>query len=101
MNKNLFTGFMIAAMFFLLVGFFQQCSSNRKLSSQEDKIDSLQTTLIMLQDKVNSLPTKTDVKIEGLKTEKRMIQSTDRKILDVNRQSEIEKEIEKLEKNEK
>ncbi len=101
MNKKLFTGFMIASMFFLLVIFFQQCSSNRKLNRQEDKIDSLQTTLIVLQDKVNSLPTKTDVKIEGLKTEKRMIQSTDRKILDVNRQSEIEKEIEKLEKNEK
>jgi hypothetical protein len=38
------------------------------------------------------------LKIEGLKTEKRMIQSTDRKILDVNRQSEIDKEIQELEK---
>ena len=35
---------------------------------------------------------------EGLKTEKRMIQSTDRKIFDVNRQSEIDKEIKRLEK---
>ena len=35
--------------------------------------------------------------IEGLKAEKRMIQSTDRKILDVNRQSEIDKEIQVLE----
>lgn len=34
--------------------------------------------------------------IEGLKSEKRMIQSTDRKILDVTRQSEIDKELEKL-----
>ncbi len=38
------------------------------------------------------------LKIEGLKSEKRMIQSTDRKILDVNRQSEIDKEIETLQK---
>lgn len=38
------------------------------------------------------------LQIEGLKTEKRMIQSTDRKILDVQRQSEIDKEINSLEK---
>jgi hypothetical protein len=39
------------------------------------------------------------LKIEGLKSEKRMIQSTDRKILDVNRQTQIDEEINKLEKN--
>ena len=38
------------------------------------------------------------LQIEGLKVEKRMIQSTDRKILDVQRQSEIDKEINLLEK---
>jgi hypothetical protein len=37
------------------------------------------------------------LKIEGLKTEKRMIQSTDRRILDVNRQTEIDNEIIELE----
>jgi hypothetical protein len=37
-----------------------------------------------------------DIKIEGLKSEKRMIQSTDRKILDVQRQTEIDKELSKL-----
>jgi hypothetical protein len=52
------------------------------------KVDSLQSTAV----------TKKDLQIEGLKTEKRMIQSTDRKILDVNRQSEIDKEIERLSK---
>ena len=36
--------------------------------------------------------------IEGLKSEKRMIQATDRKMLDVQRQTEIDKEIEKLNK---
>ena len=34
--------------------------------------------------------------IEGLKVEKRMIQATDRKMLDVQRQTEIEQEIDKL-----
>ena len=37
------------------------------------------------------------LEIEGLKAEKRMIQSTDRKIFDVNRQSEIDLQIKKLE----
>lgn len=100
MNKKLFTGFMVTIIFFLLVAFFQQCSSNRKLNHQEKQIDSLQTVVYGIQDNVNHLPDKKYIKIEGLKTEKRMIQATDRKILDVNRQSEIDIEIEKLEKNE-
>jgi hypothetical protein len=39
-----------------------------------------------------------ELEIEGLKSEKRMIQATDRKMLDVQRQSEIEKTIDSLEK---
>lgn len=46
-----------------------------------------------IESKVNSLPTDRDIRIEGLRVEKRMIQSTDRRILDVDRQSEIDKEI--------
>jgi hypothetical protein len=45
---------------------------------------------------LENLPTKKDIQIEGLKVEKRMIQATDRKIMDVQRQSEIEKEIDNL-----
>lgn len=37
------------------------------------------------------------VEIEGLKSEKRMIQSTDRKMLDVTRQAEIDNQIKVLE----
>lgn len=40
-----------------------------------------------------------ELKIVGLESEKRMIQSTDRKILDVKRQTEIENEISELRKN--
>mgnify|MGYP000892579137 CR=1 FL=1 len=47
---------------------------------------------------INALPTAKDLQIEGLKSEKRMIQATDRKILDVQRQTQIEQEIKKLEK---
>ena len=38
------------------------------------------------------------LQIMGLEAEKRMIQATDRKMLDVQRQTEIDKEIEKLNK---
>lgn len=47
---------------------------------------------------IDSLPTQKQLQIEGLKAEKRMIQATDRKMLDVQRQSEIDTEIKKLEK---
>jgi hypothetical protein len=39
-----------------------------------------------------------ELKISGLEAEKRMIQATDRKLLDVRRQTEIEAEIKKLSK---
>jgi hypothetical protein len=40
-----------------------------------------------------------EIKIEGLQSEKRMIQATDRKLMDVQRQNQIEQEINKLENN--
>ena len=61
---------------------------NKRIDTLSEKIDSLETISV----------TKTDLTIEGLKSEKRMIQSTDRKMLDVNRQTEIDKEIENLSK---
>jgi hypothetical protein len=36
------------------------------------------------------------LRIEGLKSEHRMIQATDRKMFDLNRQTQIEKELESL-----
>jgi hypothetical protein len=81
------------ALFLLIVTFLNTCGNpnkitNKRLDALTEKIDSLQSTAV----------TKKEIQIEGLKTEKRMIQSTDRKMLDVNRQSEIDKEIEKLSK---
>lgn len=66
-------------------------SSNKRMSEKKvlNQLDSVRTEIKNL---------KTEIKIEGLKSEKRMIQSTDRKILDVNRQTDIDKEIEKLQK---
>jgi len=73
--------------------FFNTCGNpnktlTKKVDALSQKIDSLESITV----------TTKDLKIEGLRSEKRMIQSTDRKILDVNRQSEIDKEISELEK---
>jgi hypothetical protein len=73
--------------------FFNTCgnpnkSVNKRLDTLSQKIDSLEQVTV----------TKKDLQIEGLKAEKRMIQSTDRKILDVQRQSAIDEELKKLEK---
>ena len=77
----------------LILIFFNTCGNpnkvtNKRLDALTTKIDSLQSITL----------NKKDLQIEGLKAEKRMIQSTDRKMLDVNRQAEIDKEIEKLSK---
>lgn len=61
---------------------------NKKLVQIEHRLDSIDKTIA----------SKKDLQIEGLKNEKRFIQATDRKMLDVQRQSEIDKEIEKLTK---
>jgi hypothetical protein len=75
--------------FLLILVLLKQCG----IGSDLDKIRKDQKH----QDEIISkLPNSTDLKIEGLSAEKRMIQATDRKILDVNRQNEIEAEIKKL-----
>ena len=84
--------FNIIVLCLLVLLFLRTCNSdlksvNKRLDKLSNKIDSLETTTV----------TKTDLTIEGLKSEKRMIQSTDRKMLDVQRQTAIDAEIKKLE----
>ena len=74
------------ALVILVLVYFKSCSNG-------SDIKSLKKDVIKIETRIDSLPTNRDIRIEGLKVEKRMIQSTDRKILDVNRQSEIEREI--------
>jgi membrane protein required for beta-lactamase induction len=94
LNSFLDAHFSKIALVFLVLIFFNTCGdggiskTNKRIETLSTKIDSLSSTAV----------TKKDLQIEGLKSEKRMIQSTDRKILDVNRQSEIDKELETLQK---
>ena len=74
----------------LLLGFFRSCSESKELTKIRKEITAIK----------DSTYTKTELdkelKIMSLETEKRFIQSTDRKILDVNRQSQIDYELQKL-----
>ena len=74
----------------LLLTYFKSCSIDSEVTKVKKEFQAQKAV-------IDSLPTTKDVKIEGLKAEKRMIQSTDRKMLDVTRQTEIDKEIQKLE----
>jgi hypothetical protein len=62
-------------------------SLNKRIDKMSNKVDSLEMTVV----------THEDLRLEGLRAEKRMIQSTDRKMLDVTRQAEIDKQINALE----
>lgn len=70
-------------------------SMNRKMSEKKmlKQVEGVQKSL----DSLNKTLQK-EIKVEGLKVEKRMIQSTDRKIMDLNRQIEIDKELKALDK---
>ena len=90
-SKN---GYIIICIFFGLI-LIQMCSQKSTNKSIKKEINIIRKT-----DSINNNNIIKSLKIEGLKSEKRMIQATDRKILDVQRKNEIEKEINKIE-NEK
>lgn len=76
----------------LVLLFMRTCNSdvrslNKRIDKMSNKVDSLEMTVV----------THEDLRLEGLRAEKRMIQSTDRKMLDVTRQVEIDKQINALE----
>jgi thioredoxin-related protein len=75
----------VRIMFLLVVIiFFKTCTTNTKVQNVNDSVDSLSVEL------------RKEIKIEGLKSEKRAIQASDRKILDVNRQTQIDQEIKQI-----
>lgn len=87
--KNNFT---IIVLVIALLSLFKSCGDSRELTKMRKEVEAIK----------DSTYTKTELDIElkvmGLESEKRMIQATDRKMLDVQRQTEIDKEIEKLNK---
>ncbi len=78
----------------LILLYFKTCSFSKEVGRLKKEVKETSAKTLEI---VESLPTTNDLKIEGLNAEKRMIQATDRKIFDVQRQNEIEKEIKILE----
>jgi hypothetical protein len=84
---------------FVILGLFTLSTCTNSMSKRQsekrvkNEIDSVRIEISKLKDEL-----KKEIKIEGLKGEKRMIQSTDRKIMDLNRQIEIDKELKALDK---
>lgn len=78
----------LIAICFLLVVVFKQCGVSSTLKRTNKRLEYLTEEVIKLKDTV---ATREDLEIEGLKSEKRMIQSTDRRKWDLERENEIDK----------
>jgi len=83
--------FIIIIVSFTFLTFLKSCGDSREITKIRREIESIKDSTYTKRE-LNVI-----LKIEGLKSEKRMIQSTDRKILDVNRQTQIDEEINRLE----
>lgn len=90
MKKFIQNNFTIIVLVIAVLTLFKSCGDSRELSNIKKEIKSIK----------DSTYSKTELgillKISGLEAEKRMIQSTDRKMLDVQRQTQIDIEINKL-----
>ena len=82
--------FTLIVLIITLLTLFKSCGDGRELSKIRKEIELIK----------DSTYTKTELerelKIVWLESEKRMIQATDRKLLDVQRQTQIEEEIKTL-----
>lgn len=91
MKKFVENNFTVIVLVIALLGFFKSCGDGRELSKMRKEVEIIKDSTYTKEELNLRL------QIEGLKAEKRMIQSTDRKILDVNRQTQIDNEIKSLE----
>ena len=89
--------FPVIALVIMILIFFKGCGDTRKIMTVISGNNEITTEINSIK---NSTYTKEELdirlKIVGLESEKRMIQATDRKIFDVQRQNQIEEEIKYL-----
>jgi hypothetical protein len=76
-----------------LLSFFKGCGDGRELTKIRKEIQIIKDSNYTKQEM------NVELTIMGLESEKRMIQATDRKLLDVHRQTQIDQEIKKLKSN--
>jgi len=92
MKKFVENNFVIIVLVISILTLFKSCNDGRQISKIQKDIKTIKDSSFTKQELSIIL------KIEGLKSEKRMIQATDRKILDVQRQSQIDEELSTLSK---
>ncbi len=92
MKKFVQDNFTTIVLVIALLTFFKGCSDSREITKIKNEIKSIKDSTY------NKKELTIILQIEGLKSEKRMIQATDRKMLDVQRQTQIDEEISKLQK---
>lgn len=93
MKKFIENNFTVIVFVFALITFFKGCGESREITKIKKEIQFIKDSTYT-KDELNR-----ELKIMGLESEKRMIQATDRKLLDVRRQTEIENEIKNLKDN--
>ena len=87
MKKFIKDNFTVIVLVIALLTFFKGCSDSREITKIKNEIKSIKDSTFTKKE------LGIELKISGLEAEKRMIQATDRKLLDVRRQTEIEEEI--------
>jgi hypothetical protein len=90
MKKFIQDNFTIIVLVLAVFTFLKSCSDSSKLSKIRKDIQTIKDSTYTKQELGIQL------KVSGLEAEKRMIQATDRKLLDVQRQTQIDEEIKKL-----
>lgn len=90
MKKFLENNFTVIVLVIALFTFFKGCSDSREITKIKNEMKTIKDSTYTKKE-LNIV-----LQIEGLKSEKRMIQATDRKILDVQRQTKIDEELSKL-----
>jgi hypothetical protein len=92
MKEFIKKNFTVIVLVIAVLTFFKSCGDARELSKIRKEIQVIKDSSVTIDEFQREL------RISGLESEKRMIQATDRKLLDVHRQTEIENEIKKLNK---
>ena len=92
MKKFIQNNFTVIVLVIALLTLFKSCGDAKELSKMRKEIKAIKDSTFT-KDELSR-----ELQIMGLESEKRMIQATDRKLLDVQRQTQIEQEIKKLKK---
>jgi len=91
MKKFVENNFAVIVLVIAVLTLFKSCGDSRELTKLRKEVQAIKDSTY------NKTQLDIRLQVEGLKSEKRMIQATDRKMLDVQRQTEIDEQIKLLE----